>query len=43
MPTVEDIAPKLTNAEVFSVGDAKDRFLQVVVDDPPSYLTTFWS
>ena len=43
MPTVEDIAPKLTKAEVFPVVDAKDRFLQVVLDDPSSYLTTFWT
>ena len=43
VPTVEDIAPKLTNAEVFSIVGAKDRFLQVVLDDPSSYLTTFWT
>ena len=33
-PTVEDIAPKLTKAKVFSVVDAKDGFLQVVLDEP---------
>ena len=43
MPTVEDIAPKLTKAEVFPVVDAKDRFLQVVLDDPSSDLITFWT
>ena len=42
-PTVEDIAPKLTKAKVFSVVDAKDRFLQVVLDEPSSYLTTYWT
>ena len=42
-PTVEDIAPKLTKAKVFSVVDAKDGFLQVVLDEPSSYLTTFWT
>ena len=42
-PTVEDIAPKLTKATVFSVVDAKDGFLQVVLDEPSSYLTTFWT
>ena len=42
-PTVEDIAPKLTKVKVFSVVDAKDRFLQVVLDEPFSYLTTFWT
>ena len=41
--TVEDIAPKLTKATVFSVVDAKDGFLQVVLDEPSSYLTTFWT
>ena len=30
------IAPKLTKAKVFSVVDAKDRFLQVVLDEPSS-------
>ena len=42
-PTVEDIAPKLTKVKVFSVVDAKDGFLQVVLDEPSSYLTTFWT
>ena len=41
MPTVEDIAPKLTKAKVFSVVDVKDGFLQVVLNEPSSYLTTF--
>ena len=40
-PTVEDIAPKLTKAKVFSVVAAKDRFIQAVLDEPSSYLTTF--
>ena len=45
MPTVEDIALKLTKAEVFPVVDAKDRFLQVVLDDPSSdhILDPMWS
>ena len=42
-PTVEDVAPRLTKAKVFSVVDAKDGFLQVVLDKPSSYLTTFWT
>ena len=41
-PTVEDIAPKLTKAKVFSVVDAKDGYLEVVLDELSSYLTTFW-
>ena len=42
-PTVEDITPKLTKAKVFSVIDAKDGFLQVVLDELSSYLTTSWT
>lgn len=41
--TVKDIAPELTKAKVFSVVDAKESFLQVVLDEPSSYLTTFWT
>ena len=43
IPTIENIAPKLTKAKVFSVVDAKDGFLQVELDEPSSYLTTFWT
>ena len=43
MPTVEDITPKLTKAKVFSVVDVKDGFLQVVLDELSSYLTTSWT
>ena len=43
MPTVEDITPMLTKAKVFSVVDVKDGFLQVVLDEPSSYLTTSWT
>ena len=42
-PTIEGIAPKLANAKIFSVVDAKDGFLQVVLDEESSYLTTFWT
>ena len=42
-PTLEDIAPKLGMAKIFSVVDAKDGFLQVVLDEASSYLTTFWT
>lgn len=34
--TVKDIAPELTKAKVFSVVDAKESFLQVVLDEPSS-------
>ena len=43
IPTVDEIAPRLQNAKVFSVADAKDGFLQVLLDEPSSYLTTFWT
>lgn len=43
IPDIEDIAPKLTKAKVFSLDDAKDCFLQVFLDELSSYLTTFWT
>ena len=43
IPTVEQIVPRLSKAKVFSTVDAKDGFLQVVLDEPSSYLTTFWT
>ena len=43
IPTIDEIAPRLANAKVFSVVDAKDGFLQVELDEPSSYLTTFWT
>ncbi|XP_014662711.1 PREDICTED: uncharacterized protein K02A2.6-like [Priapulus caudatus] len=43
MPTVEEILPKLAKAKVFTVLDAKDGFFQVKLDEPSSYLTTFWT
>ena len=43
IPTVEQIVPRLSKAKVFSTVDAKDGFLQVVLDEPLSYLTTFWT
>ena len=43
IPTIEDVAPRLTNAKIFSVVDAKDGYLQVELDEESSYLTTFWT
>ena len=43
MPTLEEVLPKLANAKVFSVLDAKDGFHQVKLDKQSSYLTTFWT
>ena len=41
MPTLEEILPKLANAKVFSVLDAKDGFYHVKLDEESSFLTTF--
>ena len=40
-PTLEEILPKLTVATVFSIGDAKCGYWNVVLDKKSSYLTTF--
>ena len=42
-PVIEEIAPELKNAKVFSVVDARDGFLQVSLDEESSFLTTFWT
>jgi len=42
LPTIEDIRPKLTNAKLFSILDAKNGFWQIQLDESSSYLTTFW-
>ena len=39
-PTVEEIATKMKKARHFSIVDAKDGFLKVVLDELSSYLTT---
>ena len=46
LPTIDDLLAKLTNAKVFTVADAKNRFWHVPLDDESSYLTMFsmpWS
>ena len=43
MATIEEILPKLTKTKVFSVADVSNRFWQVKLDEPSSYLTTFWT
>ena len=40
-PTLEEILPKLAVATVFSIGDAKCGYWNVVLDKKSSYLTTF--
>ena len=41
--TLEELAPKLNSARIFTVVDAKDGFNQIVLDDDSSFLTTFWT
>ena len=41
MPSLDGIAPELTDAKVFSVLDAKDGFWQVELTEESSHLTTF--
>ena len=43
MPTIDEVLPRLANAKVFSVLDAKDGFWQVKLEEESSYLTTFWT
>ncbi|XP_070535144.1 uncharacterized protein [Ptychodera flava] len=43
LPTVDELLPKLAKAKIFTVLDAKDGFFQVKLDEPSSYLTTFWT
>ena len=43
IPTIEEVLPRLSNAKVFSVLDAKDGFWQVKLQEESSYLTTFWT
>ena len=40
LPTIEEVATRLSAAKVFSVLDAKYGFWQVKLDEKSSYLTT---
>ena len=40
-PTLEEILPKLADAKVFSIVEAKWGYWNVVLDKESSYLTTF--
>ena len=42
MPTIDDVLPNLKEAKLFSLLDAKDRFLQIKLSERSSFLTTFW-
>ena len=41
LPTIEDIATRLTGAKVFTVLDVRKGFWHVVLEEESSYLTTF--
>ena len=41
LPLIDDLLPKLMNARVFTVVDAKNGFWHVQLDEPSSLLTTF--
>ena len=41
LPVIDDLLPKLTNARVFTVVDAKNGFWHVHLDEHSSLLTTF--
>lgn len=43
MPTLEGILYKLPKARAFTLMDARDIFLQCRLDEPSSYVTTFWT
>jgi hypothetical protein len=42
IPTIDEILPELSKARVFTTLDAKKGFWQLELDEPSSYLTTFW-
>ena len=41
LPTIDEVASRLTGATKFTLCDAKDGFHQILLDDASSYLTTF--
>ena len=41
LPVIEDLLPKLTNARVFTLVDAKNGFWYVQLDEQSGLLTTF--
>ena len=43
MPNIEDVLPELNKAKFFSLCDAKDGFLQVMLTPEATDLTTFWT
>ena len=43
MPTLHEVLPKLSKAQVFTTLDAKNGFYQICLDEKSSKLTTFWT
>ena len=43
MPTIDEMLPRLQNAKIFSVLDAKEGFYHIKLDKQSSMLTTFWT
>jgi hypothetical protein len=43
VPTIDDVLPKLSHAEIFGTFDTKSAFWHLKLDEPSSYLTTFES
>ena len=41
LPTIDEVASRLTGAKKFTLCDAKDGFHQILLDDASSFLTTF--
>ena len=41
LPTIDEVASRLTGAKKFTLCNAKDGFHQILLDDASSYLTTF--
>ena len=43
LPTIEDVVTHLHGAKFFTVLDVKNDFWHVALDEPSSYLTTFYT
>lgn len=41
--TIEEILPRMKNAKIFSVLEAKDGYYHIKLDEESSLLTTFWT
>ena len=43
MPSLDAVLPELAQAQIFSLCDAKDSFLQIKLSESSSDLTCFWT